>query len=124
ARKVAAARAGAVNRPTVSLDLRRRGERRRTIADTHVPPLWRRWGARVALALALAVAIAYLPWRASGEQRIDKLRTQLADTDAEIHRLELANSRLTREIDALRHDLGAIVDRARDELGMVFPGEV
>ena len=90
----------------------------------HVPPAWRRWGARVGLSLAIAIAIAYLPWRASGEERIDKLRTQARETDGEIQRLELANAKLRREIDALRHDVGAIVDHARDELGMVYPGEV
>ena len=97
---------------------------RKVIADTHVPPVWRRWGARVALALALAIVIAYVPWRAGAEAQIDKLRTQVRDTDAEIARLEIANARLHREIDALRTDVGAIVDRARDELGMVYPGEV
>src|SRR5450432_453440 len=90
----------------------------------HVPPAWRRWGARLGLALAIAIAIAYLPWRASGEERIDKLTSQVQSTDAEIHRLELVNAKLTREIDALHHDVGAIVDHARDELGMVYPGEV
>src|SRR5262245_18674301 len=90
----------------------------------HVPPVWRRWGARIGLAIAIAVAIAYLPWRAASDDRGDKLRAQLGETDAEIQRLERANARLQREIDALRTDVGAIVDRARDELGMVYPGEV
>ena len=90
----------------------------------HVPPVWRRWGARVAMAVAFAVLIAYLPWRASAEERLDKLRAQARDTDAEIQRLEVANARLRREIDALKSDVGAIVDHARDELGMVYPGEV
>jgi cell division protein FtsB len=97
---------------------------RKTLADMHVPPAWRRWGARVGLSLALAIAIAYLPWRASGEAQIDKLRTQVKESDGEIDRLELANAKLRREIDALQHDVGAIVDHARDELGMVYPGEV
>jgi cell division protein FtsB len=90
----------------------------------HVSPAWRRWGARVGMALAIAIAIAYLPWRASGEEKIDKLESQVRDTDGEIHRLEVANAKLRREIDALRKDVGAIVDHARDELGMVYPGEV
>ena len=89
-----------------------------------MPPAWRRWGARVGLAIAIAIAIAYLPWRAGGEERIEKLRTQVHDTDVEIARLQRANARLHREIDALHQDVGAIVDQARDELGMVYPGEV
>lgn len=97
---------------------------RKVLADTHVAPAWRRWGARVALSVALAIAIAYVPWRAGGEERIEKLRTQLDATDVEIARLQTANARLHREIDALRTDVGAIVDHARDELGMVYPGEV
>jgi cell division protein FtsB len=97
---------------------------RKVLADTHVAPAWRRWGARVGLSLALAIAIAYVPWRAGGEQKIEKLRTQIGETDAEIARLQAANARLRREIDALETDVGAIVDHARDELGMVYPGEV
>ncbi|HTJ47422.1 MAG TPA: septum formation initiator family protein [Kofleriaceae bacterium] len=97
---------------------------RKVLADTHVAPAWQRWGARVGLSLALAIAIAYVPWRAGGEEKIEKLRAQASETDAEIARLEAANAKLHREIDALRTDVGAIVDRARDELGMVYPGEV
>ena len=97
---------------------------RKVIADTHVPPAWRRWGARVALALGIAVVIAYVPWRAGGEEQIDKLRAQVRDADAEIARLGVANARIEREIDALRTDVDAIVDHARDELGMVYPGEL
>jgi cell division protein FtsB len=97
---------------------------RKVIADTHVPPAWRRWGARVALALGIAIVIAYVPWRAGGEEQIEKLRAQVKDADAEIARLGQANARIKREIDALNTDVDAIIDHARDELGMVYPGEV
>jgi cell division protein FtsB len=90
----------------------------------HVPPAWRRWGARVGLSVALAIAIAYVPWRVHSDQRIERLRDQLAGSRAEIARLTTDNARLAREIDALEHDVGAIVDHARDDLGMVYPGEL
>ena len=99
---------------------------RKVLVDMHVPPVWRRWTTRVGLALGVAVAIAYLPYHLTGsdDDRVLRLRDQLASRRAEIHRLEAANARLLREIDALRSDVGAIEDRARDELGMVYPGEV
>ena len=97
---------------------------RKVIADTHVPPAWRRWGARIALALGIAIVIAYVPWRAGNDEQIDKLRLQLKDADTEIARLGQANARIKREIDALDTDVNAIIDHARDELGMVYPGEV
>ncbi|MCE9577895.1 MAG: septum formation initiator family protein [Deltaproteobacteria bacterium] len=90
----------------------------------YVPPAWRRWGARVGLALAIAVAIAYLPWRTTSDERVDKLRGQLDATNAEIARLAHENAQLEREVAALRTDARAIIDHARDELGLVYPGEV
>lgn len=90
----------------------------------YVPPAWRRWGARVGLALAIAIAIAYLPWRTSSDERVDKLRIQLDATGADIARLEHENARLEREVAALRSDPRAIIEYARDELGMVYPGEL
>jgi cell division protein FtsB len=90
----------------------------------YVPPAWRRWGARVGLALGLAIAIAYLPWRTTSDERVDKLRGQLDATTADIARLAHDNARLEREVAALRIDARAIIDHARDELGMVYPGEV
>jgi len=90
----------------------------------HVPPAWRRWGARVGLSVALAIAIAYVPWRVHNDQQLERLRVQLADSRAQIARLSRDNAHLSREIDALEHDVGAIVDHARDDLGMVFPGEL
>jgi cell division protein FtsB len=99
---------------------------RKVLVDMHVPPAWRRWATRVGLALAVAVAIAYVPYRLTGggDDRVLRLRAQLADTRTELRKLEAANARLLREIDGLRQDVGAIEDRARDELGMVYPGEL
>jgi cell division protein FtsB len=99
---------------------------RKVLVDMHVPPAWRRWTTRVGLALAVAVVIAYVPYRLTGggDDRVERLRTQLADRRREIRRLEVSNARLLREIDGLRQDVGAIEDRARDELGMVYPDEL
>jgi cell division protein FtsB len=98
---------------------------RKVLADMHVPPVWRRWATRVGIALAIALAVAYVPWRiGGGGEQADKLRGQLAHIQDEAHALELDNARLVREIHALRDDPAAIEEHARDELGMVYPGEL
>ena len=98
---------------------------RKVLADMHVPPAWRRWTIRAALAAGVALAVAYVPWRiAGGGDRADKLEGQLARIRAAAAELELDNARLAREIQALRTDPQAIEDHARDELGMVYPGEL
>jgi cell division protein FtsB len=104
----------------------RRPTVRKVLVDMHVPPAWRRWLTRVSLALAVAVVIAYVPYRLTGggDDRVLRLRTQLDENRGELRRLEAVNARLLREIDGLRSDVGAIEDRARDELGMVYPGEL
>jgi cell division protein FtsB len=91
----------------------------------HVPPAWRRWIVRVALAAAVALAVAYLPWRLTGGANpADKLDAQLRDVRAAAAALEIDNARLAREIQALRTDPQAIEDHARDELGLVYRGEL
>lgn len=90
----------------------------------HVPPAWRRWATRVVIALAVALAVAYLPWRISGGDRVPRLRAQLDQIRAESASLEAEILRLDREIRALRADPAVIEEHARDELGMVSPGEL
>jgi len=98
---------------------------RKVLADMHVPAAWRRWATRAALAVGVALAVAYLPWRiAGGGDRVDKLRGQLTRIRAEAAALEAENARLAREIHALRTEPQAIEDHARDELGMIYPGEL
>jgi cell division protein FtsB len=98
---------------------------RNVLADMHVPPAARRWAQRIALAVGVALGVAYLPWRvAAGGERIDRLEAQRARVRAEIAALEADNARLERAIRALRSDPQAIEDHARDELGMVYPGEL
>lgn len=91
----------------------------------YVPAAWRRWLARTGLALVVAIAVAYLPWRVSGGgEPASKLDLQLQRIRAECAALEADNAHLLREIEALRTDPRAIEDHARDELGMVYPGEL
>jgi len=91
----------------------------------HVAPAWRRWATRVALAIAVAAAIAIAPNLVDrGDDRTDRLRVQLRATEDRIRALDRANTALLDDIDGLRTDIGAIERRARDELGMVYPGEL
>ena len=91
----------------------------------HVPPAARRWAIRAGLAIAVAVAIAVAPTVLDkGDGRADRLRSQLRATQERIRELDHANRVLLDDIAALRDDVGAIERRARDELGMVYPGEL
>ena len=90
-------------------------------------PLWRRWVGRVVLALTLALALAYLPYQlldGAGIRRIPKLERELADTRRDIAELRSENHLHRQQINALKNDPAAIEDIARDELGMVRPGEI
>lgn len=91
-------------------------------ADMHVPPALRRWAVRIVLALAVALAIAYAP--GNSESQAQHLRRQLEDAGREARELAADNARLAGDIDALRTDPQAVEARARNELGMVYPGEI
>ncbi|MGE0546026.1 MAG: septum formation initiator family protein [Kofleriaceae bacterium] len=98
---------------------------RTVLADTHEPPALRRWGARLGLALLVAIAIGYIPGQVlRPDPRTAKLRTQLDELDNEAQELATGNAILIQDIEALRLDVGAIEDRARTDLGMVYPDEV
>lgn len=95
------------------------------LADTHVPPAARRWTTRAALAIIVAAVIGYLPGQVMRrDPRSAKLEAQLGELDAEAKELAARNAELVREIEALRTDVGAIEDRARADLGMVYPDEI
>jgi cell division protein FtsB len=95
------------------------------VADMHIPPAFRRWGARLALALLIAIAIGYVPGQVlRRDARAVKLDAQLEQLTAEAYAVAARNAALRREIDALRSDVGAIEDRARADLGMVYPDEI
>jgi len=87
----------------------------------------RRWAARLAAAFALAVSLAYVPYRLldpAAKKQIYDLRHQLEQTREATAELERENLDLAREVDALRNDPSAVADIARDDLGMVREGEL
>jgi cell division protein FtsB len=94
-------------------------------ADTHIPPAFRRWGARFALAMLIAIAIGYVPGQiVRRDPRAGKLEVQLEQLAGEAREVAAQNQILRQEIAALRSDIGAIEDRARADLGMVYPDEI
>lgn len=95
------------------------------LADMHVAPPLRRWLTRLGLALVVAIAIGYIPGQLMRrDPRAAKLAVKLEAVRAEARELAARNAVLAREINALRTDVGAIEDRARGDLGMVYPDEV
>lgn len=97
----------------------------KVLADMHVPPASRRWGTRVGLAIVVAILIGYVPNQVMRrDPRTVKLRGQLDALDAEAKVLAAENAALARDVRALSTDIGAIEDRARADLGMVYPDEI
>jgi cell division protein FtsB len=91
----------------------------------HIPPALRRWTVRLVLALVVATVIGYVPGQVlRRDPRTAKLREQIDALDAEARALAAGNAALRREIRGLRTDTGAIEERARADLGMVYPDEV
>jgi len=91
----------------------------------HVPPALRRWGVRLLLAIVVAVAIGYLPGEVlRRDPRTAKLAAQLQELDDEAASLVENNQQLVRQIRALQTDVSAVEDRARSDLGMVYPDEI
>lgn len=88
----------------------------------HVPPALRRWSIRLVLALIVAAAIAWVP--AGDDAQAAHLRGQLDAIRAEATTLRAKNAKLAAEVEALRTSPAAIEAHARDELGMVYPGEI
>ncbi len=84
---------------------------------------WHQWATRIGWAVALALILAYTPYRFMGDnpgrRGAPELSVELAQTNDQIKVLERENARLRQEIHALRHDPEAIEDIARDELGFV-----
>jgi cell division protein FtsB len=97
----------------------------KVLADTHVAPPLRRWLVRLGLAVVVAIVIGYVPGQLlSRDPRAEKLSLQLRDLQSEARTLAASNAVLYREVQALHSDVSAIEDRARADLGMVYPDEV
>lgn len=91
----------------------------------HEAPAFRRWAVRLGLALVVAVAIGYLPGGLlRRDPRAIKLQSQVEQLQQDARELSAGNANLARDIEALRTDVRAIEDRARADLGLVYPGEV
>jgi hypothetical protein len=91
----------------------------------HIPPALQRWSVRLVLAIVVATVIGYVPGHVlRRDPRAGKLREQIDALDAEARALAAGNAALRREIRGLSTDVGAIEDRARADLGMVYPDEV
>jgi cell division protein FtsB len=75
----------------------------------------------------LVCAIVAVPLRILAEEGLPRyraLQSEQVDLDAQNERMRREVRDLQREVEALRSDPGAIERIARDELGMVRPGEV
>ena len=80
---------------------------------------------RAGLAIVVAAVIGYVPGQVLREDpRTQKLEAQLGDLSTEAQHIAARNADLVREIEALRTDISAIEDRARADLGMVYPDEI
>jgi len=79
------------------------------------------------MALGVAAALAYLPYRlidGPDTRRNNTMRSELHRTHESIRKFRADNHALLLEIDALKRDSRAIERIARNDLGMVFPGEL
>jgi len=63
------------------------------VADMHVSPAFRRWGARFALAVIIAIAIGYVPGQVvRRDPRAAKLEAQLEQLAAEAREVGARNA--------------------------------
>ena len=86
-----------------------------------------RWLLRIGMALVLAIGIGYLPYRVygpNGVSRVHRLERDLQQLEEANTSLEHKNQALRQQIRSLKHDRSYIEQVARDELGMVRPGDI
>ena len=77
------------------------------------------------LAVVVAIVIGYAPGQLlSRDPRATTLEQQLDVERGKARELAASNAALLTEVEALRTDVGAIEDRARADLGMVYPDEI
>ena len=91
-------------------------------------PVHTAWFGRLVLALLIAVALGWGPYhlyRRSGLAKLLKLRRELAALRMESQELRRSNARLRAEVALHEEDARAAIERAaREELGLVRPGEI
>jgi cell division protein FtsB len=77
------------------------------------------------MALVVVVLIGYLPSQLlARDPKAAKLAAQLDALETETLRLQADNVAKRAQVEALRTDVGAIEDRARHELNMVYSDEI
>ncbi|MBB1072992.1 cell division protein FtsB [Rhodoferax sp. 4810] len=80
------------------------------------------------LMIVLIVLLSWLQyrlWLGTGSlEELYSLKTQLAEYQTELKRLEARNRALAAEVDDLKVGYAAIEERARFELGMIKHGEL
>lgn len=75
--------------------------------------------------MLIAIAIGYVPGQVlRRDPRAARLEAQIEELTGEARALATRNAALRRDIAALRSDVGAIENRARADLGMVYPDEI
>jgi len=87
----------------------------------------RRWLYRIAGAALLVALLVYLPHlvhSSDGYLRMTRMHDELEELDRRRESLARENAELRRDIKRLRGDLDAIDRVARDDLGLVQPGEI
>ena len=85
------------------------------------------WLIRIGGAALITALLAYLPYlvyRGDGFVKLRKMRDDLDEIHKRNEALRVQNQELRREIRRLRNDPAAITAVARDELGLVKPGEI
>ena len=98
---------------------------RNVLLEMHVRSPLGRWAMRIVVAAAIAALIALVPSRMFvRDPRAPKLEMQLGKLEQQELELRQHNAMLAREVEALSHDVAAVESRAREDLGMVYPGEL
>jgi len=86
--------------------------------------LWLQRFACTGVVLGLLVIGPYWVYHSDRYTRLRKLEAQLGELGSGNEAIARENRGLKREILRLRHDLRAVGGVARDELGLVAPGEI
>lgn len=77
----------------------------------------------LALAALAAVSVLLLVYR-PGYHKLQRMHATLAAAEAEHQRLEAEQARLTQQVDRLQRDPLELEREARQQIGLVRPGEV
>lgn len=79
----------------------------------------------IALLLVALLFLQYRLWVGEGSfAEVVSLKREIAEQEQELRRLTARNRALEAEVDSLKHDLEAVEERARNDLGMIRENEV